>query len=166
VTQLRTANVSDAEAIAATLREAFAEFEPLYTPGGFLATTPTPEQLRARWSEGPTWVAQRDGTVVGTVSALLRPAELYIRSMAVRPAAQGHGLGARLLRTVESFALEHRRSRLVLSSTPFLGAALRLYQRHGFRPTGESDLFGTPLLLLAKELWEADGYIRDPAASS
>jgi GNAT superfamily N-acetyltransferase len=164
--QVRTANVSDAESIAATLREAFAEFEPLYTPAGFRATTPTPEQLRGRWSEGPTWVAERDGAVVGTVSAVLRPAELYIRSMAVRPVARGHGLGARLLRTAETFALEHRCSRLVLSSTPFLGAALRLYQRHGFRRTGESDLFGTPLLLLTKQLRSAGGEIRDPAASA
>ncbi len=149
---LRAADPSDAEAIAATLREAFAEFESLYTPAGFLATTPTPQQLRARWGEGPTWVAERDGTVVGTVAAVPRPTELYIRSMAVRPVAQGQGVGAQLLQAVEAAALEQQYGRLVLSSTPFLRAALQLYERHGFRRTGEADLFGTPLVLMTKEL--------------
>ena len=150
--RLRTATLSDAEVIAATLRDAFAEFEPLYTPAGFLATTPTAEQLRARWAEGPTWVAVRDGTVVGTVSAVPRATELYIRSMAVRPAVQGQGVGAQLLWTVEALGVEQRYGRLVLSSTPFLYAALRLYERLGFRRTGEADLFGTPLVVLTKPL--------------
>ena len=149
---LRIANPSDAEAIAAALRDAFAPFESLYTPAGFLATTLTPEQLRARWSEGPTWVAERNREVVGTVSAVPRSSELYIRSMAVRPVAQGQGLGAELLQAVEAAALAQRYGRLVLSTTPFLGAAVRLYERHGFRRTGESDLFGTPLVLMTKDI--------------
>jgi GNAT superfamily N-acetyltransferase len=151
-TRLRPAELGDAEAIAATLREAFAEFESLYTAAGFRATTPTPDQLRARWAEGPAWVAEHEGTVVGTVAAVPRPTEMYVRSMAVRPAARGLGIGALLLRTVEAAALAGRYSRLALSSTPFLHAALQLYQRHGFRRTGESDLFGTPLVLMSKQL--------------
>ena len=149
---LRTANPNDAEAIAATLREAFAPFESLYTPAAFLATTPTSEQLRARWAEGPTWVAERNGTVVGTVAAVPRSTELYIRSMAVRPVVEGQGVGVQLLQAVEAVALEQRYRRLELSTTPFLHAALRLYQRSGFRRTGEADLFGTPLIVLTKEL--------------
>lgn len=150
--RLRTANPSDAEAISATLLEAFAPFKSLYTRAAFLATTPTPEQLRARWAEGPTWVAVRDGIVVGTVAAVPRVTELYIRSMAVRPAVQGQRVGAELLRTVEAVGVDQRYGRLVLSSTPFLHAALRLYERHGFRRTGKADLFGTPLVVLTKAL--------------
>ena len=82
---VRLADPAEAEAIAATLRDAFVPFEPLYTPDGFAATTPGPAQIRARWSEGPVWVAERDGTIVGTVSAVPRAAELYVRSMAVQP---------------------------------------------------------------------------------
>lgn len=156
--QLRTATLSDAEAIATTLREAFAPFESLYTPAGFLATTPTAEQLKARWSEGTTWVAERDGTVMGTISAVPRAAELYVRSMAVRPAVQGQGVGARLLLTVEAAGLEQGYGRLVLSSTPFLHGALRLYERHGFQQTGKGDLFGTPLVVLTKTLPAPDAW--------
>jgi GNAT superfamily N-acetyltransferase len=150
--RLRMANPSDGEAIAATVSEAFAPFEALYTPAAFLATTPTPEQLRARWAEGPTWVAERDGTVVGTVAAVPEPTQLYIRSMAVRPVVQGQGIGVQLLQAMEIVALAQRYSRLGLSTTPFLHAALRLYERSGFQRTREADLFGTPLIVLTKEL--------------
>ncbi len=151
--RLRTADPSDAEAIAAALREAFAEFEALYTPSAFRATTPTGDEVRARMAEGPIWVAERDGMVVGTVSAVPRGTELYIRSMAVRPMARGHGVGVRLLRAVEVFAAAQQYRWLVLNTTPFLGAALQLYEREGFRRTGDQlDLFGTPLLVMAKEV--------------
>jgi ribosomal protein S18 acetylase RimI-like enzyme len=150
--RLRPAEPRDVDAIAATLREAFAEFEPLYTVAGFLATTPAPDQLRNRWGEGPAWVVEQDGTVVATVASVPRPGELYVRSMAVRPSARGRGIATRLLETVEAAALAQRYRRLVLSSTPFLHAALQLYERHGFRRTGEADLFGTPLIVMTKEL--------------
>jgi ribosomal protein S18 acetylase RimI-like enzyme len=98
-------------------------------------------------------VAERNGRVVGTVSAVPRGGELYIRSMAVRPAARGEGIATHLLQAVESFAIARQYRRVVLTTTPFLTAALQLYEREGFRLTGErSDLHGTPLLTMAKEL--------------
>jgi ribosomal protein S18 acetylase RimI-like enzyme len=149
---VRRAQPTDVAAIAGTLRDAFAPFEPLYTPAGFTATTPGPEQLLARWREGPVWVAERDGAIVGTVSAVQRPGEVYVRSMAVRPEAQGVGAGAELLRTVERFGRDTGERRLSLTTTPFLAAAIRLYQRHGFVTIGQADLFGTPLLVMGKEI--------------
>jgi ribosomal protein S18 acetylase RimI-like enzyme len=150
---LRLARPSDAGAVAATLRAAFSAFEGLYTPPAFAATTPTPEQVAARFEEGPIWLAERDGQVLGTVSVVPRPGELYIRSMAVRPAARGRGIAARLLRAVEDFAAPQEYRRLVLTTTPFLEAAIRLYEQAGFRCTGEqADLFGTRLIWMAKDL--------------
>ncbi|MGH7709929.1 MAG: GNAT family N-acetyltransferase, partial [Gemmatimonadaceae bacterium] len=126
---VRLATSQDAEWISATLRDAFAEFEALYTPAGFRATTPTASEIEGRFAEGPIWVAESDGKVVGTVSAVPRGgAELYIRSMAVRPSAQGQRLAASLLHTVEAFAADHHYRRLVLSTTPFLLRAIQLYQ--------------------------------------
>ena len=106
-----------------------------------------------RFGEGPTWVAELQDAIVGTMSAVPRGTELYIRSMAVIPSARSRGVGARLLAVVEAFAVANGHRRLVLNTTPFLMAALQLYERRGFRRTGElPDLFGTPLITLAKEV--------------
>jgi N-acetylglutamate synthase-like GNAT family acetyltransferase len=150
---IREAYPADAEAIASLLKAAFLEFEPLYTPGGFRATTPTAEEIRPRFAEGPIWVAEQDGNIVGTVSVVPKSEGLYIRSMAVHPEARGKGVAALLLETVERTAEDLACSRLFLSTTPFLDAAIHLYERAGFRRTddGPHDLFGTPLLTMVKE---------------
>jgi ribosomal protein S18 acetylase RimI-like enzyme len=150
---IRLAEKHDAEAISVTLRAAFAEFQTLYTPAAFSATTPTTDQIAERFAEGPTWIAESADMIVGTIATVRQGSELYIRSMAVRPEARGLGIGARLLETVETFAAAHRYRRLRLNTTPFLLAAVQLYERHGFRYTGEQpDLFGTQLLTMAKDI--------------
>jgi ribosomal protein S18 acetylase RimI-like enzyme len=91
--------------------------------------------------------------IVRTVATVPKGSELYIRSIAVRPDARGLGIGSRILNAVEAFAVAHRYRRLLLNAASFLLAAIRLYERHGFRHTGEqSDLFGTQLLTMAKDV--------------
>lgn len=145
---------TDAAAISSLLLSAFLEFEHLYTPGGFRATTPAGAEIEPRFAEGPIWVAELDGVIVGTVSVVLRGEGLYIRSMAVHPGVRGKGVAARLLEIVEQTARTFSCSRLFLSTTPFLDAAIHLYERAGFRRTdaGPHDLFGTPLVTMVKEL--------------
>ncbi len=153
--EIRRAALEDVPAAVSVLLSAFAEYEPLYTPGGFAATTPTSAQIRARFDEGPIWIALLDGEAVGTVAAVLRDeATLYVRSMAVLPAARGHNIGGTLLGEVERFAAEHGCRRLLLSTTPFLAGAIRLYEREGFKRVadGPSELFGTPLFAMVKSL--------------
>ena len=150
---IRLAEEHDAEAISATLQAAFAEFETLYTPAAFSATTPTTDQIAERFAEGPIWIAELADTILGTVATVPQGTELYIRSMAVRPEARGSGIGARLLNTIEAFAAAHGYRPLLLNTAPFLLAAVQLYERHGFRYTGEQpDLFGTQLLTMAKDV--------------
>jgi hypothetical protein len=82
----------DAQAIAATLRAAFADFESLYTPGAFRATTPTADRIIVRTTDGgENWLPEaspataydlsrisctgfRNGTVVGYGGTILRRA--------------------------------------------------------------------------------------------
>ena len=145
--QTRLALPTDIPAIASVLLQSFTEFEPLYTPGGFAATTPTAEQITARWHEGPVWISLLNSEIIGTVSAVPDGDSLYVRSMAVLPAARGHHLGQQLLDQVERYAREQGHNRLYfLSTTPFLHRAIRLYENYGFRrtTTGPQDLFGTP----------------------
>ena len=148
------AQAGEATAIAAVLLEAFAEYQALYTPTAFAATTPAADIIRRRLAEGPVWVACRQGAVVGTVSAVSRGAACYIRSMAILPAARGYGTGRRLLQQVEDFAIAQGHTALLLSTTPFLARAIRLYEQFGFQRSdgGPDDLFGTPLFTMAKPL--------------
>ena len=150
--QIRVAVPEDAESIASVLSESFAEFEPAYTPEAFAATTPTLDQLRARWSEGPVWVAVSQSAIVGTVSAVIKQDSLYVRSMAVLPAARGQHIGYWLLEKAEAYALEHRCRRMFLSTTPFLTRAVKLYEQYGFRRIreGPHTLYGTPLFTMEK----------------
>ena len=62
--------------------------------------------------------------------------------------------GYRPLYTPEAFAASHGHDRLVLSTTPFLDSAIRLYERAGFRRSaaGPRDLAGTPLFTMEKGL--------------
>ncbi|HET6893223.1 MAG TPA: GNAT family N-acetyltransferase [Pyrinomonadaceae bacterium] len=141
-------------AIASVLEASFAEYRSLYTDQGFAATTPTSDRVQSRMLEGPIWIALQDGAVVGTGSVVLRGEELYIRGMAVLPSARGLHLGERLLKQAEDFALAHHCKRLVLSTTPFLLRAIRLYEQAGFKRTDEGphELFGTPLFTMVKDL--------------
>src|SRR3954468_8457388 len=86
---IRRATAVDAEAVAYLLRDSFREVERLYTREGYAATTPDAAVVRERLKEGPTWLAEDGGFPVGTVSAVLRDLDLYIRSMAVIPNARG-----------------------------------------------------------------------------
>jgi N-acetylglutamate synthase-like GNAT family acetyltransferase len=90
---VKRATEQDVVSIASLLRQAFAEYEPHYTSDAFAATVPRPEELLARWEEGPVWVVLRDGDIVGTVGAVGNERGVYVRSMAFAPNARGAGLG-------------------------------------------------------------------------
>src|ERR1700687_5319827 len=151
---IRRANAVDAEAIATVLRDSFREVEHLYTRAGYAATTPDAAVVRERMKEGPTWIAEDAGFPVGTVSAVLRDLDLYLRSMAVTPTARGRRFGHSLFAEAFNLAVERKARRIYLSTTPFLFSAIRLYESLGFRRTGEppDDLFGTTVLPMAKTL--------------
>jgi N-acetylglutamate synthase-like GNAT family acetyltransferase len=151
--EVREAVRADASAISALLREAFNEFEALYTPEALASTVPPESGILARMEEGPVWVAERGQSLVGTVAALRAPDCILVRGMAVHPSARGLGIGHALLERTERFAREVAVQRLSLYTTPFLKQAIRLYQAAGFQFTGEADSpHGTELLRMVKEL--------------
>lgn len=155
---IRRAIADEAPRIARVLYQAFVEFETLYTPAAFAATTPASDQIQKRWSEGPVWVAAKGDLVVGTISAIPKRKGLYIRSMAVLPAARGNRIGHLLLQAAEHSALMQGLQRMFLSTTPFLTAAIRLYKQFGFQRSNEgpNELFGTLLFTMIKLLEPAE----------
>lgn len=152
--RVRLAAPGDASRVASLMRESFAEYKTSYTEEAYAATTPASDEVRNRIGEGTVWVALYDDKIVGTVSAVREGESLYIRSMAVPPAARGLGIGNLLLQEIENVAAARGFKRLFLNTTPFLARAIRLYEHFGFkrRDEGADDLFGTPLFTMEKTL--------------
>lgn len=153
---IRSATEHDTEMIPKVLGEAFRPFQSIYSKAAFAATVIGPEEVRKRLREGPVWVAEYEGKPVGTISILPKENEMYVRGMAVLPAAQGLKIGLALLEQAERFALENSCRRLFLRTTPYLDKAIRLYEQFGFvrMASGEEDFFGTPSFVMEKKLPE------------
>src|SRR5437870_4822677 len=99
--QIRMAVPGDARSIASVLYESFIEYKSLYTQKGFAATTPASDRIQDRMKEGPVWVALNKSMIIGTVSAVPQAGALYIRGMAILPAARGLRIGELLLKQIE-----------------------------------------------------------------
>jgi GNAT superfamily N-acetyltransferase len=154
-TVLRRAHEEDAPAISSILLDAFLEYRSQYTEQGFRATTPTTTEILRRLGEGPIWLALINSEAVGTVSAVMQDSGvLYVRGMAVLPAARGSGIGVLLFEEIEQYAIDHGCNRLLLSTTPFLHRAIKLYEKLGFVriDQGPQDLYGTTLFTMEKLL--------------
>ena len=141
--------------IASLILEAFLPFKAEYTPGAFEYTAATADTIRDRFAEGPMWLAMDGDEAVGTVSGLPEPDRFYIRSMAVKPEAQGRGVGQKLLEALERHAREERFTKLYLYTTFVLPAARRLYEKNGFyvlRETPPEEWFDMGGLEMEKKL--------------
>ena len=159
VLEIRLAGPDESEAIADLIYEAFAPFESQYTAGAFEYTTPKAGDIRPRFKEGPVWIAELDGQPVGTVSGLPDGDRFYIRSMAIRPAAQRAGIGQRLLNALEHYAREHGFEKLYLYTTHVLPGAKRLYEKNGFyvlKETRPEDWYDMAGLEMEKDLSSHD----------
>jgi len=95
------------------------------------------------WTTFPCHVALEDGRLVGMVAAFAheedpRTAELI--AMFVTPAARGRGIGAALVDAQLAWARAEGFERIRLMVNVEQGSAFRLYERCGFRDTGEQSL--------------------------
>ena len=102
---------------------------------------PEPWSERLFWSElGQVdtrhyLVALDDGQVVGWAGLCDYPDEAFVQTLAVAPAAQGTGLGARLLVALLEEAARRGQRTVSLEVRADNAPAQRLYARHGFTRT-------------------------------
>lgn len=151
---IRKARKEEMNLIPDLLRTTFKEYQEIYTPKAFQATICNPEVIRTRMAEGSVLVAAYQKEIVGTASFFLKEHSLYIRGMGVHPKYRGRKIAWKLLEHIEQMGKEKACTRLVLSTTPFLEKAIRLYEKFGFTRSDEGpiELHGTPLFTMVKLL--------------
>ena len=107
-----------------------------------------PDERWQAWTEeaarGDTRVlfaAERGERLVGVVGAFLRvdPREAQLISMWVEPATRGQGLSERLIGAVAEWARSRGCSDVFLFAQETNVRARKLYERAGFRPTGDRE---------------------------
>lgn len=154
---IRLATPSDTADISRVLLAAFSEIRGHYTGEAFDVVTPKPDEIERRFEEGPMWVAELDGEIVGTVSLTTEPEGLYVRSMAVSPRVQGCGIGRRLLDALHAEAEGRGVERIFLYTLPFQQGARAMYEKYGYkwvRDTSAEEWYGVPGLEMEKFLSE------------
>src|SRR5262249_60983679 len=91
---------ADAPALAKIAGAAYQHYRP---PTGRPPARMTADYTAAV-GRGQAWVAAVDGEVAGFIILISRPGYLLLENVAVLPAAQGRGIGARLLALAEDRA--------------------------------------------------------------
>jgi GNAT superfamily N-acetyltransferase len=89
------------------------------------------------------WAALEDGQIVGFAIMIAQPGYLLLDNVAVLPAAQGRGIGARLLALAEDQARGLGLREIRLYTNEAMTENLAYYPRHGYAEThrGEQDGF-------------------------
>lgn len=152
---VRLAEHDDAAAISQVICDAFGRFREYYTPEAFEVVASTPDEILSRFDQGPQWVAELDARVVGTVSVTVENGDLYVRSMAVAPQAQGRGVAHKLLDAIDEYAVSTMHDRIFLYTTYFTPGAKELYSSHGYawvRDTPAEEWYGVPGLEMEKKV--------------
>ena len=83
-------------------------------------------------------VAEREGQVIGYQLSTRNPIGIHLARLAVRPAAQGGGVGYALLADLIQQAKERGLFHITVNTQSDNATSLALYQKIGFRQTGES----------------------------
>jgi ribosomal-protein-alanine N-acetyltransferase len=138
--EVRDAVVADVEAIQETLSHAFQRYKKYYTEEAYNITVCTLQEIERRIEDSETdvLVATCQGQIAGTATLHFKEqGRLYLSSMAVKPTAQGKGIGFYLLREAERRAKVKNCDVVSLECCEFLKMAIGLYKRMGYKRTGQ-----------------------------
>jgi len=131
VIAIRLAAEADAPALA---RIAVAAYQH-YVPRIGRPPAPMTADYTAAVGRGQAWVAAVDGEVAGFIILISRPGYLLLENVAVLPAAQGRGIGARLLALAEDRARALHVPEIRLYTNAAMTENLAYYPRHGYTET-------------------------------
>jgi ribosomal protein S18 acetylase RimI-like enzyme len=98
-------------------------------------------------------LAEDDGRVLGMTAARREEdGTAHVLGMWVAPEARGRGVGRRLLDTVTGWARDQSLHELALWVAEPNTAARTLYERYGFRPTGERQPLPSDVTIMERRL--------------
>jgi GNAT superfamily N-acetyltransferase len=153
---IRAARADDGRAIEAVTLAAYQQYAALM-PEHWEAYRQNIVATLAMVHPAAQIVAERDGIIVGVVllypagGAFSTPAGASValtlpevRLLAVAPAARGHGVGAALVQECARRARQSGATALALHTTDMMRAAVRLYERLGFRRDSGLDFEPAP----------------------
>jgi len=150
--EIRMARYGEEKTICSVLYESFVEYKSLYTEMAFKATIFALGKVRERIDDEMIWVGLHNNVISATLSLQPHNDAMYIRSVAVIPAARRKGLAKGLMTHAEREAVKKNFLLLELTTTPFLVEAVNLYKAFGFEACGYEDLYGTRLITMKKKL--------------
>jgi ribosomal protein S18 acetylase RimI-like enzyme/SAM-dependent methyltransferase len=154
---IRAAGAADVDAVRAVIRRSYAEYESVLAPELYSAYIENLLDVHAHTGDALTLVAVTGDEVVGSVS-LYRDAasagfgwpanRAAIRALAVDPDGRARGVGRQLLDACIERATSWGAAAIGLHTAAFMAAAVRLYERRGFRRVPDLDLAAAEILEL------------------
>ena len=145
---IRLAAEADAPALARIAAAAYQRYVPRIGRPPAPMTADYPAAVR----RGQAWVAAAGGEVAGFIILIPRPGYLLLDNVAVLPAAQGQGIGARLLALAEDRARALHLPEIRLYTNAAMTENLAYYPRHGYTETHRADQDGFHRVFFRKRL--------------
>ncbi len=129
VRELRRAVASDAPAIRALTRDAYAKWVPLIGREPKPMTADYAEAVRRHRID----LLHRDGVLAALIETIAEADHLLIENVAVSPAFQGRGLGRKLMAHAEQIAAASGFGETRLYTNKLFADNIALYRRLGYR---------------------------------
>jgi GNAT superfamily N-acetyltransferase len=155
---IRGARPEELDVVSTLLARAYAEYEERFSRrGAWDAYLADVADVRGRWGRSQLWVAELGGSIAGSVDYYPSGSGGYrypgvpfparwacLRCLGTDPDRRGIGLGRALVEHLIALARREGATHLALHSVPFMAAAVRIYQKLGFRRFPEHDFLPRP----------------------
>jgi ribosomal protein S18 acetylase RimI-like enzyme len=145
---VRTAAEADVPALHAIAAAAYQH----YVPRIGRPPAPMTADYAAAVRRGQAWVASEDGQLAGFIILIVQPGHLLLENVAVLPAAQGRGIGARLLALAEEHARHLGLPEIRLYTNAAMTENLAYYPQHGYTETHRAQQDGFHRVFFRKHL--------------
>lgn len=145
---MRTARADDAVAIRALVRAAYARWVPV------IGREPRPMQADYETAirDHRFDLIEEAGQLVALIETEARTDHYWVENLAVLPAAQGRGLGRRLLAHAETLATAAGLTEIRLLTNGRMAANRALYRSVGYIETAEEPFMESTVVYLSKRL--------------